>query len=169
MGTAFMAALAAVLGVAIGRFWDTRSESVRWRRDQKTASYQGFAEQFQTVNEVLRALAIADPADQTYHADVEHIRLVEFKGWDSAYTTVWLHGSPSVVAVASQLDQAVTRLFYEVGGRRLTIEEWQEARIPARYTFEQFIAAVRAELRLQPVPAKFFPDTPDELPMNPVP
>ncbi|WP_330182214.1 hypothetical protein OHB26_00165 [Nocardia sp. NBC_01503] len=105
--------MTALLGVAIGRFWDSRSESGRWQRDQRTASYRALAEQFQAVNEILRGLATADPASEGYSDRVEQVRLIDFKAWDSAYTAVWLYGSPHVVAVASALDATVTRLFYD--------------------------------------------------------
>jgi hypothetical protein len=35
MTSAVVAVLAGVLGLAIGRFWDRRSESSRWQRDRK--------------------------------------------------------------------------------------------------------------------------------------
>jgi hypothetical protein len=37
MTSTVVAALADVLGLAIGRFWDRRSESSRWQRDQRAA------------------------------------------------------------------------------------------------------------------------------------
>ncbi|WP_406279049.1 hypothetical protein OH799_11280 [Nocardia sp. NBC_00881] len=159
MSTAVVAAVTAILGIAVGRLWDSRTESARWRRDQKTASYQSFAEQFQALNEVLRVLATADPTADSYADRVERIRLDDFKGWDSAFTSVWLHGSAEVVAVATQLDQAVTDLFYRAQERQLVIDEWKQARVPARQAFERFIAAIRDELRLPPAPVRFFPHT----------
>jgi hypothetical protein len=71
MSAAVLAALTAILGIAIGRLWDSRSESARWRRDQKTASYQSFAEQFQALNEILRALATADPSLVSYTEKID--------------------------------------------------------------------------------------------------
>ncbi|MGW4125264.1 hypothetical protein [Nocardia sp. NPDC004711] len=156
MSTATIAALAAILGVVIGRLWDSRSESVRWQRDQRTASYRSLAEQFQVLNEVLRALATADPVVDSYPDRVDQVRIVDFKAWDSAYTAVWLYGTPHVVSIASALDAAVTKLFYDVIERRLSIQEWQQLRTCARAVFEQFISAIRDELRLPPVEASFF-------------
>lgn len=162
MGTAVLAAVTALLGIVIGRFWDGRSESARWRRDQKTAAYQSFAEQFQVITEVLRALAVADPGTGSYTDKVEQIRLEDFRGWDSAFTAVWLHGSAEVVTAAAGLDQAVTDLFYQVQERQLDIDEWKQARMPARRAFESFIEAVRGELGLPPTPVRFFPHAPSE-------
>lgn len=147
MTTAMVAALTAVLGIVIGRLWDSRSEAARWRRDQKTASYQRFAEEFQAVCEVMRALATVDPGADSYAERVERIRIDDFKAWDSAFNTVRLHGSAQVVAVATQLDQAVTDLYYQVAEQQLTIDSWKQARGPARQTFDRFISAVRDEIR----------------------
>lgn len=38
MTAAIVAAVAATLGIILGRFWDKRSETARWRRDQMVAS-----------------------------------------------------------------------------------------------------------------------------------
>lgn len=95
MGTAILAASAAIVGIVIGCFWDIRTESVRWQRDQRAASYRALAEQFQPVCEVLRALALINPATARYGARVDEVRQNVYQGWDSAYTAVWLYGSPN--------------------------------------------------------------------------
>ncbi|MEV0709638.1 hypothetical protein [Nocardia aurea] len=148
MTTAMVAALTAVLGVVIGRLWDNRSESSRWRRDQKTASYQGFIEEFQSVCEVMRALATVDPGGAGSYAErVEHVRIDDFKGWDSAFNAVRLHGSTRVVDVATQLDLEITDLFYQVAEHQLSVDGWKQARVPARQAFDRFVVAARDELR----------------------
>lgn len=158
MTATVVGALAAILGIAIGRLWDSRAESTRWRRDQKATSYQSFAEQFQALCEVLRALATTDPDLAVYSERVERVRIEDFKGWDSAFTAIWMHGDSGVVTAAAQLDRAVTDLFYEVSERHFTVEDWKEARLPARRAFDQFLAAVRKDLRLTAVPVRFFPE-----------
>ncbi|WP_330182215.1 hypothetical protein OHB26_00175 [Nocardia sp. NBC_01503] len=40
--------------------------------------------------------------------------------------------------------------------QQLNIHQWQRTREPAREAFEQFIAAIRQELRLHSVDARFF-------------
>jgi hypothetical protein len=45
------AAVAAILGIAVGRLWDSRAESARWHRDQTIASYQRLAEAFRSYDE----------------------------------------------------------------------------------------------------------------------
>ncbi|MFE3080913.1 hypothetical protein [Nocardia tengchongensis] len=156
MGTAILAASAAIAGIVIGRFWDMRTESVRWQRDQRAASYRALAEQFQLVSEVLRALALTNPATARYGARVDEVRQNVYQGWDSAYTAVWLYGSPDVVAVAARLDAEMTRLFYRVGEQHLDVAGWQQERTAAREVFEQFIFAIRREIRLPQVDARFF-------------
>lgn len=156
---AFLAGLAAIVGIAVGRFWDTRSESARWRRDQKTASYQRLAEQFQAVYEAIRVLAVADSDDGTFAALVDHTRTSCFASWDSAVAAVWLHGSKGVVISATALDDEIGGLFYAAIERRIsTVAEWNTARRPARSAFEQFIDAARNELGLPPVPVRIFTD-----------
>ncbi|MFD0360096.1 hypothetical protein ACFQZZ_01365 [Nocardia sp. GCM10030253] len=159
MNSAILAAIAALVGIAVGRLWDARSESTRWRRDQKTASYQRYAEEFQSIYEVIRALAIADPDTDTFAGMVADARTNGFKAWDSAFIAVWLHGSAPVVSAATALDRRVTELFYEAQHRRFPVEDWEQIRIPARRAFESFIAAVRHELALSPPQIQFFPDT----------
>jgi hypothetical protein len=159
MTATLVAALTAILGIAIGRLWDNRAESTRWRRDQRAASYQNFAEQFQAITEVLRALATTDPDTASYSDKIEEIRIEGFKNWDSAFTAIWMHGATEVVTAATQLDRAVTDLFYRVSERQFTTQDWQDARLPARQAFERFLAAVRNDLRLPVVPIRFFPET----------
>src|SRR5215469_1009142 len=40
MDPVLLAALAGLAGIAIGRFWDARSEATRWRRDQRIRVYE---------------------------------------------------------------------------------------------------------------------------------
>ena len=61
VSTALLAALAGIIGIMLGRLWDARSESSRWRRDQKTASYQRLAEAFNVVYENISIRRPDDP------------------------------------------------------------------------------------------------------------
>lgn len=159
MTAALLAAVAGILGVTIGRFWDTRSESARWRRDQKTASYQRVVEQFQVTYEAVRVVALTDLDEDAFNALVEHTRTGGFASWDSAVAAVWLHGSADVVVAATQLDEAVGQLFYAAVERRIgTLLNWNRARIPAREAFERFVDAARKELDLSRVPVRIFAD-----------
>lgn len=165
MTAALAAAIAATLGIIIGRFWDVRSEAARWRRDQMTASYQQMGEVFRKTTEGIRAIALADPADEQFREMIDRFRADS--SWDDAYSGVWLHGSPAVVQAATALDLAETELFYEAQDHLHRIEDWYRIRIPARQAFENFLVAVREELRLAPVPVTFFPEFPRQIPAPP--
>ncbi|WP_067470516.1 hypothetical protein [Nocardia amamiensis] len=66
MTAALLAALAGIDGVTLGRLWDTRLESARCRRDQKTASYQRVIEQFQATYEAVRVVALTDLDEDSF-------------------------------------------------------------------------------------------------------
>ncbi|MGW4247138.1 hypothetical protein [Nocardia sp. NPDC004722] len=153
-----MAAVAGLLGIAVGRLWDSRTESSRWRRDQKTASYQRVAEQFRITYETLRAIALADPQDSTTAEMVREARISSFQPWDSACTAVWLHGGTEVVTATSELDCALTKLAADAQKNTFTVTDWDIARAPAREAFEHFIRTARRELDLPPVTAKLIMD-----------
>lgn len=157
MITAVVAAVAGILGVTLGRLWDTRSESARWRRDQKTACYQRFAEQFQVTYEAIRVVAITDSNSNASQALIEHTQTGTFGAWDGALAAVWLHGSADVVTAATQVDHAIGELFHGALEQRLTdLQAWNQARLPAREAFERFIESARNELGLPSVSAKLF-------------
>ncbi|MFD1536967.1 hypothetical protein [Nonomuraea guangzhouensis] len=158
MSTAVIAAIAGVLGIIIGRLWDARSESARWRRDQKVASYQRFAEEFQSVYESIRSVALAGPETDAFRRAVEEAR--RDRAWDCALTGVWLHGSPAVVAAANSLDKSITKLFYDAQERVFLVEDWSRERLHSQQAFRRFVDAVREELSLPPVEFNLFPHTP---------
>ncbi|WP_459963896.1 hypothetical protein [Nocardia sp. IFM 10818] len=155
MTAAVVVAVSATLGIVVGRFWDVRSESARWRRDQMVSSYQRLAEAYRRTVEGIRAVALADPADPAYPGLVAEVR--NDSAWDDGYVAVLLHGSPRVVEAALAMDVAVTELFYEAQDRLHRVEDWYRIRIPAGQAKEGFIDAVRAELALKPVPVKYRP------------
>ncbi|MEU1995010.1 hypothetical protein ABZ511_11210 [Nocardia gamkensis] len=156
MTAVIVAAVAGVLGIMVGRLWDTRSESTRWRRDQKTGCYQRLAEQFQTTYEAIRAVARADTDADSRHALIEHTRNGVFPSWDSAVASVWLHGSLEVVMAATLLDEAIGELHDGALRRQIVSQQdWDRARDPARRAFECFLAAARRELDLAPVGIEF--------------
>lgn len=159
MTAATVAAVAGVLGIAIGRLWDSRSEATRWRRDQKTECYQRLAEQFQATYEAIRVVARADSDADGLQALIEHTKDGIFPAWDSALASVWLHGSADVVMAASRLDQAIGELHDGAFRQQLvTQQEWDLHRIPVRRAFEHFLTAARKELQLPPVATEFFTD-----------
>lgn len=159
MTAAIVAAVAGMLGIAVGRLWDARSEAARWRRDQKTECYQRLAEQFQATYEAIRAVAHTDSDTNSLHALIEHTKDGIFPSWDSALASVWLHGSTDVVRAASTLDQALGELHHATFRHSLVTEqEWNQHRVPVRRAFERFLTAARKELALPPVAVEFFTD-----------
>jgi hypothetical protein len=101
MTAAILAAATGVLGIAIGRLWDSRSEAARWRRDQMTASYQSLADQFESMYEAIRIIALTELTTEELPSVIQDARTNNFIPWDSALTAVWLHGSKDVVTAAN--------------------------------------------------------------------
>ncbi|MCC3778810.1 hypothetical protein [Streptomyces sp. UNOB3_S3] len=159
MGAALLAAAAGVIGVALGRLWDIRSEAARWRRDQETASYQRLAEAFILLYEEIRTIALTERDTNTLIEAISSTR--RDKTWDNALVAVWLHGSASVVTAASLMDRTVTKLFYDAQARQHSTEDWNRARIPSADAFERFLASVRKDINLSPVSVRLFPHIPN--------
>lgn len=155
MNAALLAGITGVLGVILGRVWDGRSEASRWRRDQKTASYQRLTEAFIVLYEDIRAIALTEPRTDESIDAINNAR--RDKTWDNALAAVWLHGSTSVVTAASTMDRVVTELFYDAQARQFSIEDWSRSRMTSADAFEGFIAAARKELGLSLVSIKLFP------------
>lgn len=156
MTPTILAAASAIIGIVLGRFWDVRAESSKWRRDQKTASYQRYAEDFQVGFELVRTIALADHADDAFTELVRRARTDGFKASDSAFIAVWIHGSAAVVEAATTVEHTMSRLFEQAQERTVSEQEWKQMRGPARLAFEQFLAAMRHELDLPLVSTTFF-------------
>jgi hypothetical protein len=60
MEATIVAGLAALVGLIVGRFWDSRSEARRWRRDQRVRTYEEFAAAYYRSREGFRRLALLD-------------------------------------------------------------------------------------------------------------
>jgi hypothetical protein len=159
MWTAVVAAVAAILGVAVGRLWDSRAESARWHRGQRIASYQRLAEAFRSSYDNIQAIAFADPNAADSSAMVRKIIVEGNHAWHDALSSVWFYGSPDVIAAATSLDRSLTDLHAQAIDRLFSAEDWARARVPARRTFEEFLEAVRAEFSLPQVPHRFYDDT----------
>jgi len=146
-----IAGFAGLLGLLAGRFWDSRSEARRWRRDQRIRTYEQFAGAYYASREAFRIVALLDPgsADAEAAASQAFDRGVTF---NRAMVAVWLHGSAQVAIAAHQVDVALNELMMTARARRFTWEEWRERRAPAEHAIERFTEAVRAELSLPKVP-----------------
>lgn len=159
MDAALLAALAGVIGIVLGRLWDSRSEAARWRRDQETVSYQRLAEAFIVLYEEIRSVALTERDTDALTEAIERAR--RDKTWDNALVAVWLYGSTSVVTAASLMDRTVTKLFYDAQARQHSAEDWNRARIRSTNAFEAFLAAIRKDISLPPISARVFPYAPD--------
>jgi hypothetical protein len=159
MWTAAVAAVAAILGVAVGRLWDSRAESARWHRDQRIASYQRLAEAFRSSYDNIQTIAFTDPNAVDFNATVRKIIVECNHVWHDALSSVWFYGSPGVIAAATSLDRSLTDLHALAVDHLFSAEEWAKRRVPARRTFEEFLEAVRAEFALPQVPHRFYDDT----------
>lgn len=164
MWTAVVAASAAILGVAVGRMWDSRAESSRWRRDQRMASYQRLAEAYRTSYDQIQTIAFADPRVHEYSGLVRNAVIQGNSVWHGALSATWFHGSLPVIAAATTLDRALAQLHSQVVDRLVTVADWGPLRAPARQAFEEYIEAVRRELSLPAVPLGFYHDTADPQP-----
>lgn len=165
MIAALVAATAALLGILIGRLWDNKSESARWRRDQKTTSYSKFSEQFVGVYNAIRELALNEDVDR----DAMEGRLAA--AWtpiESSLAAVWLHGSADVVTSATSLDRALATAIFAVLERGVhSPEEWVAVRAPLHQAFEDFLGSARRELGLAAPAIGYFSGWVDPLSSSP--
>ncbi|MEV6362247.1 hypothetical protein [Nocardia asteroides] len=152
MTAALLAACAAVLGIVIGRLWDHRSETTRWRRDKRADSYLQLAAAFRTSYDTIAQIALSDTS-------AEHIVATDNHVWHNALSSVWIYGSPEAAVAAAHLDRTLTQLYEDSTSRRHCTSDWVTARVPARRAFEIFLAAVRAEVSHQAVPTVFYEDS----------
>ena len=125
-----------------------------------TASYQSFADQFESMYEAIRTIALAELTAEELPAVIQDARTNNFIPWDSALAAVWLHGSREVVTAATLVDRAILDLFHAAPEGQLTVDDWNQVRRPAREAFERFIRAARTELHLPAVEVTLFPESP---------
>jgi hypothetical protein len=147
MEAATIGALAALFGLVIGRLWDNRLESRRWRRDQRIRVYEKFAAVHYEMREALRVLALTKPSTPEAAAAENRVRELG-ADWNKAMVAVWLHGSGPVTEAVRRLDEEVVRLVDIVRSRQLTWEEFREQRSAASRNLEAYVEAVRGELKL---------------------
>lgn len=147
MNAAILAALAGLLGLAIGRLWDSRAEATRWKRDQRIRIYESLADSYYQVREALRSLAMSEPNTAESEAAEVHVYESVASGWNQHVVAAWLHGSPAVISAVENLDRNVVKLFLLSRARQFTWHEFQEERVPAQEALEQYIESVRKELR----------------------
>jgi hypothetical protein len=144
---ALVAALAGVIGLALGRFWDIWSERRRWRRDHRIRLYEQLAGAYYESREAYRSLALAatDALGHERESGQALDRNIEF---NRTLMAVMLHASGPAASAAHALDLELNKLFMVARSRQLSWEEWRESRGPAERAMEKFMETVRHELRL---------------------
>jgi hypothetical protein len=145
--SAVIGGLAALLGLILGRVWDSRSESSNWRRDQRTRCYEQLFVTYYELRNRLRVLGAAEPDTPESDRAVDRV-LEEAARWESDIAAVWLHGSKPVTKTAKALDDEVNNLFMVARAQQLSWDDIRLKRISAEGALEQLIAAIRRELRL---------------------
>ncbi|MGC4757584.1 hypothetical protein [Micromonospora trifolii] len=152
MQVALLAALSGLIGIVLGRFWDARSESLRWRRDQRVQSYQAVAGEFYRYREAIRELGRA-PGPGSEHderrAEVSKLRT----DWNRSLATLWLHGSERAATCALSVDHQLSKLGTRAREEGIPDEQWSTYREPAMVAYDDFVDAIRSDLRLSPLAA----------------
>jgi hypothetical protein len=145
--TALIAAVAGIGGLIIGRWWDIRSESDRWRRDRRVRAYEEVAAEFYRLREAVRLLAMLDPAAPD--ADAQRSLVEEaYAQWNRILSALWLHGSESVAAAAIRIDHEFNQLLGEATRTTVDWSVWPRLREPLYASFDDYVDAVRRELSL---------------------
>ena len=73
MESAVIASLAALLGLVVGRYWDSHAEARRWQRDQRIRIYEQLAGAYYASREADRSVALLEPGTDEAGV-VEHLR-----------------------------------------------------------------------------------------------
>jgi hypothetical protein len=147
VASAILAALAGLIGLVAGRLWDTRSESTRWRRDQRVMSYQSVACEFYRYREVLR-LTSACPKDSPDRVHATATLMEHHAVWNQCLSALWLHGSENAARAAYELDHAISILGDYVYEHEIPPDEWVLRKEEAQEKFDDYIDAVRKDLSL---------------------
>ena len=155
MVAALVAALAGVFGLAVGRFWDLRSESSRWQRDQRVRCYEDLVQSYYRVRKMIRLLGSSEPGtkDATIAADRARQAGVE---WSRSVVTVWVYGSASVAAATKEVDSKFNQLLHNARTKQSTWneDEWRRQRTDAEISLEWLIKEIRKELALPEFPIR---------------
>lgn len=147
MEAAVLAGLAGLIGIVIGRLWDTRSESARWRRDRRVQSYQDVAAEFYRLRETIRVLGELQPQAPEFDQQRRHAAEVSADR-NRSLSALWLQGSESAATAALKLDHALVVLLRRAITEVIDWQAWPEAREPVQRAFDDFVDAVRADLAL---------------------
>jgi hypothetical protein len=147
MEAAVIGGLAALLGLVLGRLWDRKSESSKWRRDQRTRCYEQIFVAYYELRDRLRVLGAAEPGTSASDRAIDRVLQIGAQ-WQSNVAAVWLYGSEPVTKAAKVLDDEVNNLFMIARSQQLSWDEYRSKRMPAEGALEQLISAIRNEARL---------------------
>lgn len=153
MVSGVLAAIAAVLGIAIGRFWDTRSEDRRYTRDKRIECYERQAALFFKMREAIRAIGTCEP-ESTESTDALCAALEVGSEWNGALASVWLHSSAEVTQSLSDVDLGLNAALLKAVDGKYSWDEWRVERQPVEEVMERFLASVRTELRRPELPVR---------------
>lgn len=147
MQSAIIAAMTALIGLAIGRYWDGYTERGRWHRDQRVRIYEQFIGAYYASREAYRALALLEPETEESHEAFHHALdlAVDF---NRSVVAVWFHGTAAVAAAAHVVDVEVNKLAVVARLQKYSWEEWRAVRQGAEHAAEHFAEVVRRELGL---------------------
>jgi hypothetical protein len=147
MQSAIIAAMAALLGLALGRLWDSRNEARRWRRDQRIRIYEQFIGAYYASREAYRALALLEP-DTPESEDAFGRALDLAIDFNRSVAAVWFHGTAAVATAAHLVDVKINEMPTIARAHKYTWEDWRRARGDAEDAIEHFTEVVRRELGL---------------------
>jgi hypothetical protein len=145
MMVAIIAGVAGIAGLVLGRFWDYRSESLRWRRDQRVQSYQKLAEEFHIFHEAVRTVALLKPGSADSELAISEARRTGLS-WSKAMVAVWLHGSRRVVESSRVLDDCLTDLWRVAQERLISPADWMEIQSSTFASMQNLIEEIRRDL-----------------------
>lgn len=144
--TSLIAAVAGVLGLVFGRWWDAKSEGKRWMRDHRVRTCQEVTAEFYRIREAIRDLSMCERDTSPWRDTVREVHQVGAK-WNSAVAALWLHAPQPVAIETRRLDDAINELFLAArDGGPWTRAEFRENRKPAQEALDAFINSVRREL-----------------------
>jgi hypothetical protein len=151
--SAVVGALAGILGLALGRFWDLKSESTRWRRDQRVRYYENLVQAYYRVREMIRLIGAIEPGTKNSQAAADRARKAGIE-WSQCVVAVWLYGSAPVTATTKELDSQFNHLLHRALARRLAWDEteWRRQRFDAESALERLVSVIRKELELPDFP-----------------
>ncbi|MGF6889572.1 putative FMN-binding regulatory protein PaiB [Nocardia sp. GAS34] len=159
MITALIAGFAGLFGIAVGRFWDSRAEESRWRRDQRAAAYLGVAKAFWDVFRVQAALAATelpdatdDPRNWSRSSEAAASALDQ---WNDAFLAVLVYGAPRVAEAAKEVDELVDVMGTKAAGTNHDWDSWDSETMPFKGSFTAMLAEIRADLGLATHTATF--------------